>query len=83
MSGGLPYGLQSMLKVRETTRRDETDERWMMDGWDDAARGTRDGWMMRIHSVEMRTTTDGWKERGGWDDRVGGVSTRVGWEDGE
>ena len=22
MSGGLPYGLQSMLKVRETTRRD-------------------------------------------------------------
>ena len=33
MSGGLPYGLQSMLKVRETTRRDETDERWMMDGW--------------------------------------------------
>ena len=29
MSGGLPYGLQSMLKVRETTRRDETDERWM------------------------------------------------------
>jgi len=32
MSGGLPYGLQSMLKVRETTRRDETDERWM-NGW--------------------------------------------------
>ena len=31
----------------------------------------------------MRTTTDGWKERGGRDDRVGGVSTRVGREDGE
>ena len=46
MSGGLPYGLQSMLKVRETTRRDETEtETEWMDGWD--ARGTRDGWMTR------------------------------------
>ena len=39
MSGGLPYGLQSMLKVRETTRR---DGRWNgMDGWMDARREGR------------------------------------------
>jgi hypothetical protein len=30
MSGGLPYGLQSMLKVRETTRRDgRAMDEWM------------------------------------------------------
>ena len=44
MSGGLPYGLQSMLKVRETTRRDGDG----MDGWMDGMREGRamDGWMM-------------------------------------
>ena len=63
--------------VRETTRRDGR----VMDGWMRDARDAR--WMDDANSVEMRTTTDGWKERGGRDDRVGGVSTRVGREDGE
>ena len=76
MSGGLPYGLQSMLKVRETTRRDgRAMDEWME--WN--------GWMTRWGRDE---DDDRWLEGergtgGVGNDRVGGVSTRVGREDGE
>jgi len=77
MSGGLPYGLQSMLKVRETTRRDETEtETEWMDGWD--ARGTRDGWMTRWgRDDEDERWLEGERGTGGWETIGSGVCRRA------
>ena len=72
-----------MLKVRETTRRDGDG----MDGWMGCARDARwmDGWMTRWgRDDEDERWLEGERGTGGvGNDRVGGVSTRVGREDGE
>ena len=69
MSGGLPYGLQSMLKVRETTRRDgRAMDEWME--WN--------GWMTRWGRDE---DDDRWLEgergTGGWETIGSGVCRRA------